>query len=183
VAKPTIVFLIGFSGCGKSTIGPQLARRLKARFYDTDAMIEQQTARKIAEIFRDDGEAWFRERELEIIGRLVCGSQRKLIALGGGAFGSRTNRALIKKSGVVVYLSCPVRELYRRLRHLSDRPLLDGRPSAGETTRQAKLRRIANLLENRKDAYRQAHLRVSTADKTVAECVAQVYRKVKQQYA
>ncbi len=180
MAKSTTVFLIGFSGCGKSTIGPQLARRLKARFYDTDAMIEQQTARKISEVFRDDGEATFRALESETIRQLVSRSQRKVIALGGGAFSHRTNRALIKKSGVVVYLSCPVRELYRRLRHLSDRPLLDGRPAAGETMRQAKLRRIANLLENRKDAYRQAHLRVSTADKTVAECVAQVYRKVMQ---
>ena len=180
MAKSTTVFLIGFSGCGKSTIGPQLARRLKARFYDTDAMIEQQTVRKINEIFRDHGEAAFRALESETIRRLVSRSQRKVIALGGGAFSNRTNRVLIKKSGVAVYLSCPVRELYRRLRHLSDRPLLDGRPAAGETMRQAKLRRIANLLENRKDAYRQAHLRVSTADKTVAECVAQVYRKVMQ---
>lgn len=179
MAKPTIVFLIGFSGCGKSTIGPRLARRLKARFYDTDAMIEQQTARKINEIFREDGEAWFREQELETVRQLVCGSQRKVIALGGGAFGNRTNRALIRRSGVVVYLSCSVRELYRRLQHLSDRPLLNGRPAAGETMRQAKLRKIADLLENREDAYRQAHLRVSTADKTVTECVAQVYRKVK----
>ena len=177
----TTVFLIGFSGCGKSTIGPRLARRLKARFYDTDAMIEQRTARKINEIFREDGEATFRALESETIRRLVSRSQRKVIALGGGAFSHRTNRALIKKSGVVVvYLSCPVRELYRRLQHLSDRPLLDGRPAAGETMRQAKLRRIAELLENRKDAYRQAHLRVSTANKTVAACVAQVYRKVKQ---
>ncbi len=180
MARSTIVFLIGFSGCGKSTIGPQLARRLKAGFYDTDAMIEQRMARKITEIFRDDGEATFRALESETIRQLVSRSQRKVIALGGGAFSHRTNRALIKKSGMVVYLSCPVRELYRRLRHLSDRPLLDSRPAAGETMRQAKLRRIANLLENRKDAYRQAHIRVSTADKTVAECVAQVYLKVKQ---
>ncbi len=180
MAKPTIVFLIGFSGCGKSTIGPRLARRLKARFYDTDAMIEQQTARKINEIFRDDGEAAFRTLESETIRQLVSRSQRKVIALGGGAFSNRTNRALIRKSGMVVFLSCPVRELCRRLRHLNDRPLLNGRPAAGETMRQTKLRRIAKLLENRKEAYRQAHLRVSTADKTVAACVAQVYRKVKQ---
>lgn len=177
---PDVVFLIGFSGCGKSTLGPRLARKLKARFYDTDALIEKKSGRRIAEIFRDRGEAAFRTLETETIRRLAETSGRKVMALGGGAFSGRVNRDLIVASGLVVYLSCPVRELYRRLHGMSDRPLLEGHLADGETMRQARLRRIAALLERRQAAYQQAHAKLSTADKTIAETVELLYRKVKQ---
>ena len=177
---PKNLFLIGFSGSGKSTIGPLLARRLKAKFFDTDTMIENETGSKISELFRRDGEARFRKLERQTIKTVLQSrTKHKVIALGGGAFANSSNRALIMKSGVVVYLSCPVLELYRRLRLNSDRPLLNVRPAHGETMRQAKLRKIRTLLNQRKNSYGRAHIKVSTANKTTRECVSEVYRKVR----
>lgn len=177
---PTCLFLIGFSGSGKSTIGPPLARRLKAEFFDTDAIIEKETGCEISELFGRDGEARFRESERQVI-KIVLQSKakRKVVALGGGAFANRATRTLIVNSGVVVYLSCSVCELYRRLRLTSDRPLLNVRPAAGQTMRQARLRKINSLLEKRKNSYNLADLRVATSNKTVAACVSDVYRKVR----
>lgn len=177
---PTCLFLIGFSGSGKSTIGPPLAKRLKAEFFDTDAMIEKETGSRISKLFSRVGEVRFREMEqqaIEIV--LHSKAKRKVVALGGGAFASRNTRTLIVNSGVVVYLSCSVRELYRRLRLTSDRPLLDVRPAAGQTMRQARLRKINFLLGKRKNSYNLADLRVATSNKTVAACVSDVYRKVR----
>lgn len=176
---PTNLFLIGFSGSGKSTIGPPLAKKLKAEFFDTDSIIEKETGCRISKLFNRDGETRFRELErLAIKSVLLSKAKRKVVALGGGAFANRNTRAFIVNSGVVVYLSCPVRELYRRLRLNADRPLLNVRPAAGETTRQAKLRRMSTLLNQRKSSYTQAHIRVSTANKTARACVQEVYLKV-----
>lgn len=177
---PTCLFLIGFSGCGKSTIGPPLAKRLKAEFFDTDAMIESTAGCDISKLFNRDGEARFRELERKAI-KVVLHSKakRKVVALGGGAFANRNTRTLIMNSGMVVYLSCPVRELYRRLRLTNDRPLLYVRPAAGETVRQARLRKIDSLLARRKNSYNLADIRVSTSNKTVTACASDVYRKVR----
>jgi shikimate kinase len=177
---PTCLFLIGFSGSGKSTIGPPLARRLKAEFFDTDAMIEEKTGCRIAKLFSRDGEARFRELERQAIKSVLHSkAKRKVIAIGGGAFANRSTRALITNAGVVVYLSCPVCELYRRLRLKSDRPLLNVRPATGETIQQTRLRKIKSLLGERKNSYNLADLRVATSNKTVAACVSEVYKKVR----
>lgn len=181
---PTTLFLIGFSGSGKSTIGPVLARRFKAEFFDTDAIIERDVGCSITELFSRDGERRFRELERRAINKLLQSkSKRKVVALGGGAFANGATRELIMNSGVVIYLSCPVRELYRRLRLKSDRPLLNVRPAAGETARQAKLRKIGALLDKRKSSYAKAHFRVSTANKSTTECVQEVYLKVREHNA
>jgi len=177
---PRTVFLIGFSGSGKSTIGPPLARKLKAEFFDTDAMIEKQTGRTISDLIMQKGETFFRTLEHKTIRRLLRSESSKVVALGGGAFVRRGVRELIDTKGIVVYLSCPVRELYRRLRLASDRPLLEGRPRVGETDKQAKLRRMSTLLNQRNSSYSKAHVRVSTANKSLTDCVQEVYRKVRE---
>ncbi len=177
---PTNLFLIGFSGSGKSTVGPLLASKLKAEFFDTDAMIENETGCRIAKLFSRDGETRFRELERQTIATVLQPkARRKVVALGGGAFANRSTRALIMNSGTVVYLSCSVCELYRRLRLADDRPLLKIRPATGETMRQARLRKINSLLDKRKNSYNLADIRVSTSNKTVTACVSEVYRKVR----
>lgn len=177
---PTCLFLIGFSGSGKSTIGPPLAKKLKAEFFDTDGIIEKMTGCNITTLFSQDGETRFREMERQVIKVVLqSNAKRKVVALGGGAFANRSTRTLIVNSGVVVYLSCSVRELYRRLRLTNDRPLLNVRPAAGQTMRQARLRKINSLLEKRKSSYNLADIRVSASYKTVTACVSEVYRKVR----
>jgi len=180
VVKRKHIFLIGFSGSGKSTLGPLLARRLKTEFYDTDTMIERQCGKTIDKIFSNDGEAAFRRLESQVITRLIRRNKSRIvIALGGGAFQRSINRSIVKQHGVVVYLSCSMREIYRRLREKTDRPLLRVSPVKGETQRQAILKRIKCLLNQRRPGYAQADIRISTTDKSVSETVKQLYRKVR----
>jgi len=171
------IFLIGFSGSGKSTVGPLLARRLNAQFLDIDSMIEAQTRKKIAELFAHEGETVFRTLERDLI-RQISGNDRsaRVIALGGGAFQDRGNRQLLLASGVTVYLQCSVREIYRRLRQSVDRPLL-----ATESASPGR-DKIAALLAARRDTYRLADITVSTSSRTPKETVDLIDMKLKEKY-
>lgn len=120
---PHCVSLIGLPGGGKTTIGKQLSRRLGYEFVDSDAEIEHRIGCSIREFFDREGEARFREIEAEVIGELVQG-QRRVLATGGGAVLRPENRAALKGHTVVVYLHSSPHELMRRLRHDTQRPLL-----------------------------------------------------------
>lgn len=173
------IFLIGFSGSGKSTLGPRLAVRLGRQFCDLDTMIEKKTGKIIAEIFNEQGEPAFRKQELSELRRLVAGKSPGVIALGGGAFESPRVRELARQNGCTVYLSCAIRELYRRLGAVDNRPLLNVSISHGGTLRQVLLQRIRKLLNKRLANYRRADLILSTSNRTVAQSVAQLNRMLK----
>src|SRR5574338_85316 len=117
------VYLVGMMGAGKSTVGRLLARRLKLRFLDCDDEIERRCGVKIPVIFEIEGEAGFRARESAVIGELT---QMRGIALatGGGVIGAAENRRLLAASGTVVYLHAQPEDLYERVRHDRNRPLL-----------------------------------------------------------
>ena len=181
---PGHVFLIGFSGSGKSTVGPRLARRLGIAFWDTDELIAQKHRKTIDRIFADEGEAAFRKYESAVIAGLLRNARSPgVIALGGGALLSRANRVLVQRHGIVVYLSCSIREIYRRMKAKADRPLLKTGPSAGPTRRQALLLRIRDLLNQRKPSYRLADMTVSTTTASVNDTVRRIYRRIRKQYA
>ena len=114
------IVLIGMPGCGKSTLGALLARRLGRASVNTDAEIVRQTGMPITEIFRTRGEAYFRDLETEVL-RSVCRSGGKVIAAGGGAALRAENVAYMKQSGVVVFLDRPL----ETLRPSPERPLGD----------------------------------------------------------
>ncbi len=178
------VFLIGFSGSGKSTIGPRLARLFGCVFVDTDQVIVRRHGKSIVRIFTEDGEAAFRRYESDVIADLLGRAQLPtVVALGGGAFQRSRNRALVRGRGLAVYLSCSVREIYRRTRSMTDRPLLRFSRRPGETMRQARLRGIAALLETRKPTYRQADVTVSTTAVSVSEAVRRIYREIQSRRA
>ena len=81
-----LVFLVGYMGCGKSSIGRALARRLGFRFLDTDALLEQRCGRSVREIFASEGEERFRELERDVLSELVAGAgPDAVVATGGGA--------------------------------------------------------------------------------------------------
>lgn len=117
------VYLVGMMGSGKSTLGRLLARRLKLRFLDCDHEIERRCGVKIPLIFEIEGEPGFRAREGEVLAELteLAGI---VLATGGGAILSPQNRRRLAEHGTVIYLRARPEDLYHRLRHDRNRPLL-----------------------------------------------------------
>ncbi|WP_176759551.1 shikimate kinase [Meinhardsimonia xiamenensis] len=117
------VALVGMMGSGKTAVGGALARLLGVPFLDSDAEIERAANMSIAEIFARDGEAFFRDREAEVIARLLTG-RPVILSTGGGAFLSERNRRVIEEKGVAVWLRADHDLLWNRVRHKTTRPLL-----------------------------------------------------------
>ena len=145
------IFLIGFMGCGKTTIGKQLAEKFNVQFFDTDTMIREKTNQSIPEIFERWGETKFRELEQQAIQEVVL-LPPGVISLGGGAILSPTNRSLIFKSGVSVYLKWRSKTLFNRLANSDERPLLQNVP------RSKLLKQIMTMMNERSKYYEQAHI-------------------------
>lgn len=121
--------LVGLMGCGKSTVGRRLASALKLPFKDADAEIEAAASKSISEIFSDEGEAFFRDRERLVIARLL--SQGPMVlATGGGAFMHQETRSLIQETGISIWLKADLPVLMKRVMRRNNRPLLKtGNPS------------------------------------------------------
>ncbi len=117
------IVLVGMMGAGKTAVGRSLARRLAVPFRDSDEEIVKAANMPIAEIFARDGEAFFRDRETEVITRLLTGPPG-VLSTGGGAFLKACNRALIAERGVSVWLNADLGLLWQRVRHKTTRPLL-----------------------------------------------------------
>ena len=115
--------LVGLPGSGKSTVGRQLARRLGLPFTDSDHVIEQRIGCSIRSFFEREGEPAFRDLEQSVIDELLE-SVDGVIATGGGAVVREANRARLRSSAKVIYLRSTPEEIHRRLRHDSNRPLL-----------------------------------------------------------
>lgn len=115
--------LIGLMGAGKSAIGRRLAARLDVPFLDADNEIETAAGKSIAEIFTDDGEEYFRDREEKVIERLLIDGPL-ILATGGGAFMSEATRQAIKAHGLSLWLNADLDILMERVSRRSHRPLL-----------------------------------------------------------
>lgn len=120
------VILIGFMGCGKSTVGLKLSYRLKKTIIDTDKEIEKEEKRSISDIFAAEGEAYFRNKETECLRRLLETAGNQIISVGGGLPMREENRKLMHQLGQVVYLRAQAETIYDRLKHDTTRPLLQG---------------------------------------------------------
>lgn len=114
---------VGLPGSGKSTVGKQLARRLGLCFLDSDQVIEQRIGCSIREFFEREGEAAFRDIEQEVIDELSAG-ESGVISSGGGTVLREINRRHLRERTQVVYLHSAPEEVFRRLRHDQNRPLL-----------------------------------------------------------
>lgn len=117
------VVLIGMMGSGKTAIGRELAQRLRVPFLDSDHEIEHAANASIAEIFARDGERFFRDREAEVISRLLSGPPI-ILSTGGGAWLRKRNRRMIREKAFPVLLDADLDLLWSRVRHRDTRPLL-----------------------------------------------------------
>ncbi len=120
--KKTVV-MVGMMGAGKTAVGRTVAAALKVPFLDSDAEIETAANMSVAEIFARDGEPFFREKETQVITRLLD-EERGILSTGGGAFMNPVNREVISKRGVSVWLNADLNLLWERVRHRDTRPLL-----------------------------------------------------------
>jgi len=118
------IALIGFSGAGKSTVARLLASRLKRRRIDTDTAIEEACGKTIPEIFSQEGEAFFRQREHEELVVALYSEPPAVVACGGGAIELPENFALLQRCAVVVYLRVEVEFALARIDDRHSRPLL-----------------------------------------------------------
>ncbi len=124
--RAPVVWLTGFMGCGKSTTGKLLAKKLGWRFIDLDSQIEQAAGRTIREIFESDGEAAFRDLEHEQLLKLAGACRQggaSVIALGGGAYTAERNRDALEDCGITVWLDPPYPILWARVEGNEKRPL------------------------------------------------------------
>lgn len=158
-------------GAGKSTIGRQLARRFNLEFYDSDKTIEARTGVPIPTIFEMEGEQGFRDREEQVIAEL---SQLPgiVLATGGGSILRPSNRLALQAAGKVVYLHASAEQLYNRIHHDKNRPLMQT---------ENPLQTLRSLLQARETYYLEvADLIVPTGKQKVAHIVNLISQKLNQ---
>lgn len=141
------IILIGFMGCGKTSVGIRLSYRLRRTMIDTDRMIERIYKMTVSEIFAERGEEEFRKMETECLGRLLEETNGQIISAGGGLPMRSENRELLKKLGTVVYLKVTARTVCMRLARDTTRPLL-----RGENPEE----KVKTLLDKRSPIYESA---------------------------
>ncbi|MDX9827781.1 MAG: shikimate kinase [Spirochaetia bacterium] len=122
---PVKLALLGFMGCGKSSIGPLLAKLLGLSYIDLDELIERRESMSISEIFQHRGEAAFRELERSMLAETAQSPEACVLSCGGGIILSDQNRAMLRKDFVSVWIDVPLEELLKRLElERAARPLL-----------------------------------------------------------
>ena len=158
-----LVLLLGFMGCGKTTVGRLLARRLGWAFVDLDEEIERRQGRTIRQIFEESGEPYFRQEERALLEELLQRGQQDslVVALGGGTTAQPGSFELLRAhGGITVWLDCPLEELRRRCHGLTQRPLFKDAAS------------FRALFEQRLPFYQQSDFRVA-ADRSDPDAVVE----------
>ena len=159
------IYLVGFMGCGKSTVGCALADELGWSFSDLDSEVEKAAGQTVAEIFESQGEAAFRAHESEALRKLIRNirmGRPQVISLGGGAFTADDNFEVISKNGVPIWLDTPLAVIERRVSQETHRPL--ARDPDG----------LRALFAHRRPHYERADFRIDTQDHDAAYIVARI---------
>jgi shikimate kinase len=160
------VVLTGMMGCGKTTIGKELAKTISEyKYVDIDFEIEKSTQKKISEIFLKHGEPFFRMLETEKIRKFSKNNEKQIISIGGGAFESEENRKNLSSNGVVIYLKASPKEIYERIKNETHRPLL---------RKDFSVEKIASIMYLRETNYMKADIIIDTDSKTPQNIVEEI---------
>ena len=164
------VILIGFMGCGKTTVGIRLSYRIRRVLEDTDKRIEREQGTTISEIFAQKGEHHFRELETDLLKRLVKENYQRVISTGGGLPMREENRRLLQELGTVVYLRIKPETVYERLKDDTTRPLLQC---------EDPLSKIREMMAQRSPLYEEAaHLIIDVDDKNMEEVLESITSQI-----
>lgn len=166
IDRPVVV--VGLMGVGKSTVGRRLADMMGSDFVDADDEIEKAAQRSIAEIFEEFGEAYFRDGERRVIGRLME-ERHGVIATGGGAFVDPDTRALILAEAIAVWINSDIDTLVERTSRRNTRPLLQNGDPREILTR---------LYNERKPFYSQAQVTVMSKNAPHAETAEAILKAI-----
>jgi shikimate kinase len=158
------IFLTGFMGTGKTTVGTKLAERLGLPFFDTDREIERAEGRPISAIFASDGEAYFRILERRVI---EAAPANAVVATGGGAVVDPVNRNTMRAAGPIICLSADPDTIQERTAVNDDRPLLG---------QQDRASRIRALLAQRAPAYAESDVVIDTSELDIGAVVDQIMK-------
>jgi shikimate kinase len=168
------VYLAGFMGSGKSTIGPILANALGYGFVDIDRSIERSTGKTVSSIFRDDGEERFRSLERDLVAG-VSTQPRLVVALGGGTVVDPDTLRILRTTGILVYLKVAPEQITRRVANRGDRPML--LDAGGKRLGDAELReRVERLYRLREPLYALAEITLPTDGKRLGSSVDELVR-------
>jgi shikimate kinase len=173
--QPSLIFLTGFMASGKSTVGFALAEALHKGFFDLDLEIETQLGKPITQIFQDEGAAFFREIESEILIELSKLNDA-VIALGGGTLLEIENLLVVQRSGISICLKSIPEEIWKRIEDTDKRKLIAGPDTYGRvlsgTTQIHK--RIEYLMLVRQSGYEQSDIMIDVTHKTVPQIVQEI---------
>ncbi|WP_457640238.1 shikimate kinase [Persephonella sp.] len=156
------IYLVGFMGSGKSTVGRIIADRLKMEFVDVDSLIEKETGKSIPQIFREKGEAYFRQIEKRMLAKLTE-KNKVVVSTGGGLGADRENMEKMKKTGFVVWLDVSLEEILRRTKGDTERPLL-----------KQPLEAVKKLYNSRKKVYALADVHIKAEGKTPQQTAQEI---------
>lgn len=162
------IVLVGLMGCGKSSVGKRLAAKLGLPFIDADEEIEKVAAKTISEIFADQGEVFFRDRERKVISRLLANGPQ-VLATGGGAYMQTDTRQSIREMGISIWLKAELSVLMRRVGKRDTRPLLKtGNPEAT----------MRKLMDSRYPVYAEAEITVESRDEPHDTIVTEITNRL-----
>ena len=162
------IVLIGFMGCGKTTIGRKLAVRLGYRFIDTDYQIEKEQDVRVKEIFAKSGETHFRALETDLLQRLTK-TNNTIVATGGGILTTSGNMDIVRKIGKSIYLKACVEDIFERISRNDKRPMLQT---------ENPLETVIALLDKRQVHYEQADYIINTGSLRMGNIVSQIIQEL-----
>lgn len=165
------IILIGYMGCGKTTVGKNIAKLTKKIFTDTDELIVAQQNRSISDIFEKDGEDAFRAMETALLEKMIADKNDRLVISTGGGMPVRVeNQKLLRQLGTVVYMRVRPETVYERIKGDTTRPLLQC---------DNPLERIKEMIKSRGPAYEAAAEFIIDVDRlTQQEAAEEIIRRI-----
>ncbi len=161
------IVLTGFMATGKSSVGKDLAAKLNISFVDSDEFIEKKLNKKIKDIFKENGEQYFRQQETEAIEEL-SNLTSCVISCGGGVVLNKYNIDLLRKNGIIVNLYASAQEIYKRIANNKDRPLLQN----------TSIDKIQELMNYRKKFYENCDISIKTDNLSIDQVTNLIISKI-----